>query len=98
MFEQQGARRRSTDFRLGERLGQRDHVIELRKPKIKPDWMSQADYDRAPDSLKAREVSSGLPGGKAELEATMRINLPVYSSLSHSSRLEIDRDALNKEP
>jgi hypothetical protein len=59
VFEQQGARRRSTDFRRGRRLGQRDHVIELRKPKIKPAWMSQGDYDQAPDSLKVRELYTG---------------------------------------
>ena len=59
VFEQQGARRRSTDFRRGRRLGPRDHVIELRKPKIKPDWMSQADFDQAPDSLEARELYTG---------------------------------------
>ena len=59
VFEQQGSRRRSTDFRLGQRLGKRDHVIELRKPKIKPAWMSQAEYDQAPDSLRARELYTG---------------------------------------
>lgn len=59
VFEQQGSRRRSTDFRRGQRLGQRDHVIELRKPKSKPAWMSQADYDQAPESLKARELYTG---------------------------------------
>lgn len=59
VFEQQGSRRRSTDFRRGQRLGPRDHVIELRKPKVKPAWMSQADYDQAPDSLKARELYTG---------------------------------------
>ena len=59
VFEQQGSRRRSTDFRRGRRLGPRDHVIELRKPKIKPDWMSQADYEQAPDSLEARELYTG---------------------------------------
>ena len=59
VFEQQGSRRRSTDFRRGRRLGQRDHVIELRKPKIKPAWMSQVDYDQAPDSMKARELYTG---------------------------------------
>jgi len=41
VFEQQDARRRSTDFRRGERLGPRDHPIALHKPKIKPVWMSQ---------------------------------------------------------
>ena len=59
VFEQQGARRRSTDFRRGQRLGPRDHLIELRKPKIKPDWMSQAEYDQAPDTLNVRELRTG---------------------------------------
>jgi hypothetical protein len=59
VFEQYGARRRSTDFRRGLRLGQRDHVIDLHKPKCKPAWMSQADYDRAPDTLKVRELHTG---------------------------------------
>ena len=56
VFEQQGSRRRSTDFRRGERLGTRDHLIELHKPKLKPAWMSQADYEQAPQTLKAREL------------------------------------------
>jgi hypothetical protein len=59
VFEQQGARRRSTDFRRGRRLGQRDHLIELYKPKRKPDWMSQAEYDLAPQTLKVRELKVG---------------------------------------
>jgi len=56
VFEQQGSRRRSTDFRRGERLGSRDHLIELRKPKLKPAWMSQLEYDQAPQALKVREL------------------------------------------
>ncbi len=56
VFEQQGARRRSTDFRRGQKLGQRDHLIELQKPKIKPDWMSQLEYDQSPDTLMVREL------------------------------------------
>ena len=59
VFEQQGARRRSTDFRRGQRLGQRDHLIDLQKPKIKPAWMSQTEYDQAPDTLTARELRTG---------------------------------------
>jgi hypothetical protein len=58
VFEQQGSRKRSTDFRRGQRLGQRDHLIKLTKPKRKPDWMSQSDYDRAPDTLKVRELQT----------------------------------------
>ncbi len=59
VFEQQGARRRSIDFRRGQRQGSRDHLIDLVKPKRKPDWMRQADYDRAPDTLKVRELHTG---------------------------------------
>jgi hypothetical protein len=59
LFEQYGARKLSTDFRLGERLGPRDHLIVLPKPKKKPDWMSQEDYDRAPATLKVREFKAG---------------------------------------
>lgn len=58
VFEQQGSRRRSTDFRRGVRLGSRDHRIELRKPKQKPDWMRTEEYDRAPESLVVRELAT----------------------------------------
>ncbi|RLJ22846.1 IS4 family transposase [bacterium endosymbiont of Escarpia laminata] len=56
IFEQQGARRRSTDFRCGKRLGKQDHLITLVKPKIKPGWMSQEEYDQSPNSLVVREL------------------------------------------
>jgi len=56
VFEQQGARQRVTDFRRGTKLGCRDHLIELSKPKRKPDWMSQKDYDSAPESITVREL------------------------------------------
>ena len=59
LFEQHGARKRSTDFRKGEKLGVRDHLIVLTKPKKKPDWMSQAEYDQAPATLKVREFKAG---------------------------------------
>lgn len=55
LLEQHGARRRSTDFRQGKKLGQRDHLITLTKPKIKPAWMSDEAYQAAPDSTTIRE-------------------------------------------
>lgn len=58
VFEQHGSRRRSTDFRRGQRLGERDHLIVLPKP-VKPDWMSQAHYEQAPHSLTVRELRTG---------------------------------------
>ncbi len=59
LFEQYGARKRSTDFGKGEKLGVRDHIIVLAKPKKKPDWMSQTEYDQAPATLKVREFKAG---------------------------------------
>ena len=59
LMEQQGARRRTTDFRRGQKLAQRDHLIVLTKPKIRPYWMSDADYQAAPSSMTVREFKAG---------------------------------------
>ena len=59
VFEQQGARQRVTDFRRGQRLGARDHLIELHKPKCKPDWMTDAQFANAPEALTVRELHTG---------------------------------------
>ena len=59
VFEQQGSRRRSTDFRRGTRLGERDHLVVLSKPKDKPHWMELRDYEQAPEQLTVRELATG---------------------------------------
>ena len=59
VFEQHGARRRRTDFRGGQRLGARDHLILLSKPTTKPEWMTQQSYDQAPDTVTVRELRTG---------------------------------------
>lgn len=58
LFEQYGARKRSTDFRTGERLGTDDHLIVWSKPK-RPDWMRQEEYEQVPETLKVRELHAG---------------------------------------
>jgi hypothetical protein len=58
LFEQHGSRRRSTDFRCGQRLGTRDHLIVLVKPQ-RPHWMSAEEYERMPDQLTVRELRTG---------------------------------------
>ena len=58
VFEQYGARKRSTDFRTGEKLGGRDHLIVLKKPEKRPAWMSQDEYDQVPARLKVREFQA----------------------------------------
>jgi len=54
VFEQHGARH--TDFRTGERLGARDHVVRWGKPKLRPAWMTRQEYAAYPAELTLREV------------------------------------------
>lgn len=54
LFEQHGARH--TDFRSGEKLGVRDHVVRWRKPVARPAWMTPGEYAAYPAELTLREV------------------------------------------
>jgi len=53
VFEQFGARRRSTDFSVGQMLGPRDDLLVLPRPE-RPDWLTPADYARVPATLTVR--------------------------------------------
>ena len=59
LFEQIGRRRSTVNFNLGRKLGAKDHIIQLEKPKKKPGWMSKEAYDSAPDYLLNREFKAG---------------------------------------
>ena len=50
--------RRHTDFRRGQRLGARDHVVSWARPQ-RPVWMDQASYAAMPETLIMREVRVG---------------------------------------
>jgi hypothetical protein len=54
LFEQHGAR--ITDFRRGQALGQRDHIVHWPKPKMRPAWMTPQQYRAFPEQLTVREV------------------------------------------
>lgn len=58
VMEQHAGRKAVTDFRRGQRLGARDHLIEIRKPPHRPEWMSEAAYRSAPDSVTVREYQA----------------------------------------
>ena len=49
---------RITDFRRGQRLGVRDHVVTWVRPQ-RPDWMGEATYATMPETLTLREVRAG---------------------------------------
>ena len=53
LFEQHGSR--ITDFRRGQALGTRDHVVRWAKPQ-RPDWMTPEQYAAFPDELTVREA------------------------------------------
>jgi len=57
LFEQHGSRR--TDFRRGEHLGVRDHVVDWLKPRSRPTWMSPEHYAAAPEQIALREAQVG---------------------------------------
>jgi hypothetical protein len=59
VFEQYGSRKRKVDFRKGKKLGVRDHLVTYSKPKVRPAWLSQTQYDAAPDTLIIRELKTG---------------------------------------
>lgn len=94
VFEQYGARARSTDFRRGQRLGSRDHLIVLQKPAIKPDWMIQGDYDQAPASLTVRELRVG---GKTLVTTLLCAHTTGKSELKslYRSRWHVELDLRN---
>ena len=46
---------RITDFRRGERLGARDHIVRWHKPAC-PTWMTQKEYETFPEELCVREL------------------------------------------
>ena len=57
LFEQNGAR--ITDFRRGQSLGTRDHIVRWPKPAARPEWMTPEQYAHAPDEITLREVKVG---------------------------------------
>ena len=54
LFEQNGSR--ITDFRRGQSLGTRDHLVRWTKPAARPEWMTPEQYAGFPDELTVREV------------------------------------------
>ena len=55
VFPQHNARK--TDFRKGDKLGKKDHIVTLNKP-AKPEWMDDEIYASFADTIKIREVQT----------------------------------------
>lgn len=49
--------KKKADFRRGQRLGAKDHLVQYHKPKRKPVWMSEQAFADLPDTITVREFS-----------------------------------------
>ena len=94
VFEQHGSRRRTTDFRRGQRLGVRDHLIVLHKPVLKPDWMPQIDYEKTPESMTVRELRTGGKTLMTTLLCPRQTDKAAIKSL-YQSRWHVELDLRN---
>jgi putative transposase len=58
---------RHYDFRRGQKLGNRDHIVSWKKP-VRPKWMSPEVYASLPAEMQVREthVSVGIPGFRVD--------------------------------
>jgi hypothetical protein len=75
---------RKPDFRLGKRLGKKDHIVSWKKPK-KPAWMEQSEYDAVPEEILVREVATEIKrhGFRTKMRVLVTILLdPVVYSAS----------------
>jgi Transposase DDE domain len=94
LFEQHGARKRTTDFSKGEKLGSRDHLITLTKPKVCPDWMTAEQYSVAPESLVIRELE--VSGKLLITTLTCPDSIPKQSLKTlYKSRWQVELDIRN---
>lgn len=94
LFEQHGARKRSTDFSKGEKLGSRDHLITLTKPKIRPDWMTVEQYSSAPETLVIRELE--VSGKTLMTTLTCPVSVPKEAlKVLYQSRWQVELDIRN---
>ena len=64
---------RKPDFRRGKKLGIKDHLIEWKKPKRRPAWITQNDYDALPNEILFREFSV-----KGKVYVTTLMNTKKY--------------------
>lgn len=94
IFERHGGRKRVTDFRKGVKLGKKDHIITYTKPAQKPHWMTQKDYDLAPEAIEVREIQVGHKVLVTTLLCPSGLSKPEIKSL-YKSRWHVELDLRN---
>lgn len=92
LFEQNGSR--ITDFRRGQSLGARDHIVRWPKPTTRPDWMTPEQYACAPDELMLREVKVAHQVLVTTLLDHRRVSKAELSAL-YAQRWNVELDLRN---
>ena len=77
---------RHHDFRRGERLGKKEHIVQWKKP-VKPEWMSQEDYDKFPGEINIREVE--IENHRNGFRTKRRILVTTFLNSSEVSKLDL---------
>ena len=92
LFEQNGSR--ITDFRRGQSLGKRDHIVRWPKPASRPEWMTPEQYAQAPEEITLREVKVGHQVLVTTLHDHRRVSKDEFSGL-YASRWNVELDLRN---
>jgi len=92
LFEQNGSR--ITDFRRGQSLGKRDHIVRWPKPARRPEWMTPEQYAKAPEEITLREVKVGHQVLVTTLLDHRRVSKADLCAL-YASRWNVELDLRN---
>jgi len=92
LFEQNGSR--ITDFRRGQSLGKRDHIVRWPKPASRPEWMTAEQFAQAPEEITLREVKVGHQVLVTTLHDHRRVSKDELSGL-YASRWNVELDLRN---
>ena len=92
LFEQNGSR--ITDFRRGQSLGKRDHIVRWPKPASRPEWMTPEQYAQAPEEITLREVKVGHQVLVTTLHDHRRVSKDELAGL-YASRWHVELDLRN---
>ena len=87
--------KKKVDFRRGQRLGAKDHLVEWQKPKRKPVWMTVEAYADLPDTITVREFSvKGMVYVTTLLEAKKHPKTAIATFYKQRWHVELDLRAI----
>ena len=77
---------RKHDFKTGENIGDKDHIVSWDKPS-KPEWMDQKEYDEVQDKITVREVE--IQNNKNGFRTKTRVLLTTFLDPAFASKQDL---------